>query len=174
MEDIKNGERHAIGSQIIRSLKARTDVRRSLVEKIADWVAGFFGSITFLVVNLVWFSLWILINLNLIPGFPPFDPFPFGLLTMIVSLEAIVLSIFVLISQHRVAAVDELREEVDLQVDLITEQELTKLMHIAVLLARKNGIDLSKDGELEKMLKPLPQERIETILKKEISPKLSQ
>ena len=165
-------EEYPTGSQIVQSLKARTDLRRSFIEKATDLITSIFSSVTFLIFNLVWFLLWIAVNLNLIPGVPVFDPFPFGLLTMMVSLEAIVLSIFVLISQNRVAAVDELREEIDLQVNLITEQELTKLMHIAVLIAKKNGIDLSKDGELEKMLDPLPKERIEKTLQKEISPNL--
>ena len=166
------GEDYAIGSQIVRSLKARTDLRRSFTEKSADEITGILSSIPFLIINLAWFLLWIITNLNLIPGVVAFDPFPFGLLTMVVSLEAIILSIFVLISQNRVAAVDQLREEIDLQVNLITEQELTKLMNIVALIAEKNGIDLSKDRELGKMLKPLPKERIERTLQREISPNL--
>ena len=168
MKEYNNRQTQESSRQIITSLKAKTDARRSIPEKIADLTTNAFGSITFLIINITLFFLWILINLNLIPGIAPFDVFPFGLLTMIVSLEAIVLSIFVLISQNRASAVDDLRSEIDLQVDLITEQELTKLMHVVYRMAEKNGIDLSKDAELARMLKPLPKEKIEKSLKKQI------
>src|SRR6476661_7334393 len=95
----------------------------SLVERVADWIAWFSGSMTFLSLNLVWFLLWILINTTDI-GIRQFDPFPFGLLTMIVSLEAIFLSIFVLISQNRQAAKDRIKSEGDYRVNLKAELEI--------------------------------------------------
>ena len=170
MQEHENEQIEGSSRQIITSLKAKTDARRSISEKIADSTTNAFGSIPFLVINITLFFLWIIINLNLIPRITPFDPFPFGLLTMIVSLEAIVLSIFVLISQNRASTIEDLRSEIDLQVDLITEQELTKLMQIVSLMAQKNGIDLSQDKELTKMLKPLPREKIERALEKQIFP----
>ena len=170
MQVHENEQIEGSSRQIITSLKAKTDARRSIPEKIADSTTNAFGSIPFLVINITLFSLWIIINLNLIPGITPFDPFPFGLLTMIVSLEAIVLSIFVLISQNRASTIDDLRSEIDLQIDLITEQELTKLMHMVALMAEKNGIDLSQDKELTEMLKPLPREKIERSLEEQIFP----
>jgi uncharacterized membrane protein len=87
---------------------------------------------------------------------------------MIVSLEAIFLSIFVLLSQKRSAKIDALREEVDLQIDIITEQELTKIMHLLVKLLEKNGIDTSKDLELQEMLKQLNTSKIEKVLEQQI------
>ena len=171
MEVHKNGQIDQSSKQIITSLKSKIDAKRSVSEKVADSATGAFGSIPFLFINIALFSLWIIINLNLISGIVPFDLFPFGLLTMIVSLEAIVLSIFVLISQNRAATVDDLRSEIDLQVDLVTEQELTKLMHIVTAMAEKNGIDLSNDKELDRMLKPLPKEKIEKTLEQQILPK---
>ncbi len=154
--------------RIIKSLKAKADARRGLAEIVADWMTNTLGSIWFLALNVLWFVLWILINISAIPGVPSFDPFPFGLLTMIVSLEAIILAIFVLISQNRAAQVDDLREEIDLQVDIITEQELTKLIHMTSILMEKNGIDLSADRELQAMIKPTNVDRIEKILEKQI------
>lgn len=154
--------------RIIRSLKAKADAKRTRAEAIADWMTARLGSIYFLVANGVWFTLWILINIGAISGIAPFDPFPFGLLTMIVSLEAIILAIFVLISQNRSAQVDDLREEIDLQVDIITEEELTKLMKMTKILMEKNGIDLSNDKELQAMLKPANVSKIEKILEKQV------
>ncbi len=154
--------------EIIRSLKERQDAKRSRSEKIADLVTAKFGSIAFLTINLVWFAVWIVINLNLIPGVAAFDPFPFGLLTMIVSLEAIALAIFVLISQNRSGKIADLREEIDLQVDMLTERELTKLMHLTCAIAEKQGIDLSKDQELKKMLEPTSMSKIEHALEVQV------
>lgn len=154
--------------RIIRSLKAKAAAKRTLSEKIADWMTQTFGSIPFLLLNAVWFLVWILANVGLIPMFKPFDPFPFGLLTMIVSLEAIILAIFVLISQNRASSVDDLREEIDLQVDIITEQELTKLMAMVSELMKKNEIDISKDETLTSMLQPTNMAKIEKALEKQV------
>jgi uncharacterized membrane protein len=153
--------------RVIRSLKQEQDEKRSLPEKIADWMTAAFGSVTFLVINILWFTIWIMINTGLIPGVRPFDEFPFGLLTMIVSLEAIILAIFVLISQNRAAKVADLREEIDLQVDILTEEEITKLMHMVSLLLEKQGIDISGDSELQEMLKPADMRSIEKTLSKQ-------
>ena len=120
------------------------------------------------ILNIIVFIVWILINTNQIQSISPFDPFPFSLLTTIVSLEAIMLAIFVLISQNRSMKVDDLREEVHLQINLISEREITKLGKMMVLLLEKHGIDLSDDPELKKMLKPVSEEEIERRLEKEI------
>lgn len=149
---------------IIRSLKARQDEKRTRAEKMADFMTGLFGSIPFLLLNVVWFVL----NLNLIPGIKPFDPFPFGLLTMIVSLEAIVLAIFVLISQNRSSKIADLREEIDLQVDMLTERELTKVMHLVCAIAEKQGINTESDQELQTMLEPTSMSKIEHALEQQV------
>ncbi len=87
---------------------------------------------------------------------------------MIVSLEAIVLAIFVLISENRSSRIADLREEIDLQVDMLTERELTKLMHVVCAIAKKQGIDLSEDKELEIMLEPTSVSKIEHALEVQI------
>lgn len=89
-------------------------------------------------------------------------------MTTIVSLEAIILSIFVLISQNRGSKIDDLREEIDLQVDIITESEVTKLLLLVVRLLQKNGVDISSDKELEEMLKPINEAKIEKSLEKQV------
>ncbi len=118
--------------KIIKSLKAKANAKRTIFEKFADFSTSVAGSFSFLLLNLLWFLGWILINTNTIsvPGIVAFDPFPFGLLTMIVSLEAIALAILVLISQNRASKIDDIREEIDLQVNVTAEQEITKIPFI--------------------------------------------
>ncbi|MEK7071623.1 MAG: DUF1003 domain-containing protein [Patescibacteria group bacterium] len=162
------GENEEPRRKIFRSIKAKADAKRTTVERMADWMTSHFGSITFLLLNVFVFLVWILINTNQIKGITAFDPFPFGLLTTIVSLEAIFLAIFVLISQNRNSKVDDLREETHLQVNLIAEKEITKLMKMLAILLERQGVDLSQDPELKKLLKPISEEEIEKRLEKEI------
>jgi uncharacterized membrane protein len=152
------------GRRMIHSLKARADAKRTTPQRLADWMSDACGSNAFLVANVVWFAAWALWNTNAVPGLAPFDPFPFGLLTMIVSLEAILLSIFVLIAQNRSARVDQLRQEIDLQVNLIAEDELTKLLCLVAKIAEKQGIDVAGDPELQQMLTPTNVEKIERVI----------
>lgn len=164
----KKSQRMMESRRIIKSLKAAADAKRSLSERFADWMTRTFGSVTFLLINAAVFLLWLAVNTNQIPALPSFDPYPFGLLTTIVSLEAIILSVFVLISQKRASKVDDLRQEVDLQVDIITEEEITKLMRMIAMLMEKNGIDMSKDEELSGMLMPTNIEKIKRNLEKQV------
>lgn len=152
----------------IESFEAHANTDRTLSEKIADFMTSHLGSMGFLFVNIVWFFCWILINTGLIPGIPVFDPFPFGLLTMIVSLEAIFLAIIVLISQNRAAKIDDLRDEIDLHINTIAEEEITKSIELLILLLKKNNIDVSDDLELKQMLEPTNKENIQQSLKKQI------
>ena len=131
-------------------------------------MTAIFGSTWFLLANAVWFVVWIVSNAW--PGVVPFDPFPFGMLTMVVSLEAIFLSIFVLIAQNRSARIDELRAEVDLEVNTIAETELTKLLEIVAELAKRHGVDVESDGELQAMIAPTNIAAIEEELRAQIAP----
>ena len=110
--------------------------------------------------HVVWFAGWILANTGAL-GIRPFDPFPFGLLTLIVSLEAIFLSIFVLMAQSRESTVAELREEVSLQVVLRMEEEVTKTLQLVAGLYTRLGQQVSEDPELREMLGPLDADEIE-------------
>ncbi len=155
----------------IRSFKAKADAKRTASEKFADLLTVKFGTVTFLTLNFVWFTVWILINTNMIPGIEPFDPFPFGLLTMIVSLEAIGLAIIVLISQNREARVSELREEIDLQLNTISESEVSKLIGLMAILLEKQGVNIDADPELKKMLKPIDSAEMVRQLEEELASK---
>ncbi len=97
------------------------------VQRIADVAAAFSGTITFLFVHIAWFALWILVNLELLPLTKPFDPYPFGLLTMVVSLEAIFLSCMVLISQNRQASKDRIRSDAEYDANIRAGLEVTQL-----------------------------------------------
>jgi uncharacterized membrane protein len=155
-------------ASVRKSLKARADAKRGLGERIADATTRFFGSMGFLVANCIWFALWIIINLGIFPSVPVFDPFPFGLLTMVVSLEAIILAIIVLISQNRAARIADVREEVALQVEEISEEEITKLLQLMVKLLHHHGINVSQDAELDLMLEPTDTEKLTEDLEKEV------
>jgi uncharacterized membrane protein len=139
----------------VRSLKANADSKRSYAEKFADWITSASGSISFLVVNVFVFAGWILANVGAIPGITPFDPYPFGFLTMCVSLEAIVLAIIVLISQNRDARIGDIREEIDLNINRIAETEITQIIKMLSLVLEKQGIDTKDDKVLQRMLRPL-------------------
>ena len=158
-----------VSRKLAHGLKAEFDSRRTLLEQAADRLTSIFGSMPFLLLNVTWFAIWIVININLIPGIQPFDPFPFGFLTMVVSLEAIFLAIVVLVSQNRAAKVDDLRQEVMLQINMLTEEELTKMMNMLSLLLQKQGIDMSDDVELKTMLAPTNVEKIEQALEDQMN-----
>lgn len=126
-------------NEIVRkNTAAIVDMQRKIAEarsvggRISDAITDFTGSMAFVFIHVIWFGLWVLLNVGLIhiPYVSEFDPFPFGLLTMLVSLEAIFLSTFVLISQNRLAAASEKRAELDLQVNLLAEQKATKVLEM--------------------------------------------
>ena len=111
--------------RVARNINEELEIQTSPMDRVADLIAAFSGSILFLVLNAAWFIGWILWNVA--PALPHFDPYPFGFLTMVVSLEAIFLSIFVLISQNRQAAKDHLRADAEYEVNLKAELEISHL-----------------------------------------------
>ena len=135
----------------INSFEAGQLKNQSLVIKVADWLTSAFGSISFFTINALVFTVWIIANLGYISQIPVFDPYPFILLTMVVSLEAIFLSIIVLMSQNKQSQISTLREELDMQVNLIAEREITMTLKILKLMANKMNLKI-KDTELEEMI----------------------
>jgi uncharacterized membrane protein len=107
------------------------DEKLTTVQRIADVLADFSGRFSFLLVHCAWFAAWILVNTDLVPGMHPYDPYPFGLLTMIVSLEAIFLSCMVLISQNRQAAKERIRSDAEYEANIRAGLEVTQL-HVKV------------------------------------------
>ncbi len=121
--------------------------QRTPEQRLADAITSFSGRMVFVYIHIVWFSLWILLNSGLFET-QPFDPFPYGLLTMIVSLEAIFLATFVLISQNRMGELSEQRADLDLHIDLLTEYELTRVLQMLDAIQEKLGIGNQADPEL--------------------------
>jgi CRP/FNR family cyclic AMP-dependent transcriptional regulator len=113
-------------TRVSRNVNEEMEVHSTALQKIADGIAWFSGSMPFLMINGGWFVIWIIINTFPL-GIPAFDPYPFGLLTMIVSLEAIFLSCFVLISQNRQAEKDRVRSDIEYEVNIKAELEVAHL-----------------------------------------------
>src|SRR5207302_1717396 len=113
-------------TRVSRNVNEEVEDQLTMIERAADWIAWFSGSMPFLILNTAWFLAWILIN-SFDLGIRQFDPYPFGLLTMIVSLEAIFLSIFVLISQNRQAEKDRVRSNIEYEVNIKAELEIAHL-----------------------------------------------
>jgi uncharacterized membrane protein len=110
------------------------------------------GSMPFLVFHVVWFAVWFLINLRALPGVSPFDPFPFGILTLIVSSEGVFLAIFILISQNRMARQSDKRAHLDLQVSILSEQEMTMMLRMQQRLCEHLGVEVDNVKEEAKQL----------------------
>lgn len=123
---------------------------RSRGEKVSDVFTRFMGSMNFVVFHLVWMSSWFLINLGAIPGIEPFDPFPFGILTLIVSAEGVFLAIFVLISQNRMGRLANQRSHLNLQISLLAEQETTKILQRLKAISDHLGI-AETDEEIRRL-----------------------
>jgi uncharacterized membrane protein len=129
------------------NLRLKTAREQGLQDRIADVITSFSGRMIFVYVHIVWFSVWILLNTGMF-GIQPFDPFPYGLLTMVVSLEAIFLSTFVLISQNRLSQEAEHRADLDMHIGLLTEHELTRVLFMLDTIQDKLGIENDENSEL--------------------------
>lgn len=124
---------------------------RALRDRIADAIANFSGTITFVLLHLAWFLLWALINTGVIDFIPAFDPYPFQLLAMLVSLEAVLLSTFVLIKQNRMGARADRRSHLDLQINLLSEKEVTKVIQMLERISTRLGIEDNLDQETREL-----------------------
>lgn len=113
-------------TRVSRNANEEMEGHSTTLQRITDWIAWFSGSMLFLVVNGAWFTTWIVLN-TLHVGVPAFDPYPFNFLTMTVSLEAIFLSCFVLISQNRQAEKDRVRSDIEYEVNIKAELEIAHL-----------------------------------------------
>ena len=130
---------HANIESILRHEERRRR-HHPLAYRLVERIARFCGTMAFLWINVAWFIGWVVVN-----QFVPFDPYPFTLLLLFVSLEAIILSILILISQNMSAADSERRHHLDLQINLLNEREMTAMLRLAIVMADRLGI-----GEEEK------------------------
>src|SRR5918992_1093258 len=160
--------RRFVANRAFGAIKAQHAANRTVMQTLADRLNDLASSPRFLAVHAVWFTLWIFWNVGAF-GLRPFDPFPFGLLTLVVSLEAIFLSIFILMAQKRESAIAELREELGLQVNLRIEEEVTKTLQLVTGLYTRLGHVMGADPELHDMLGPLDIASIERELLEQIA-----
>lgn len=137
--------------KIIKSFKCRYNADQKWYDRFADFMTVKFGTIWFFTLNLLWFLIWVIWNADFIPGLPKFDPYPHNFLTMIVSLEAIFLSIIVLISQNRQSNIADMRDEIDFNINVRAEQEITKILNLVDRIDRKLTPDIIDDQELLEM-----------------------
>ena len=136
----------------IAEMEQQLEQRKSRIDRIAGAVGAFAGSMTFIGLHLVWFTLWFLVNTHHVPGFQAFDPYPFILLSMTVSIEAVLLSTFVLMKQNQMQTRTDRRDQLNLQIDLLTEKELTKALQLLRALCVKLDIgEPLEDAELSEM-----------------------
>ena len=145
--------------EAILERRREEDRRKTLQERIADGITRFTGSMRFVYLHLALFGLWIVINLGWVPGVPRFDP-SFVVLAMVASVEAIFLSTFVLISQNRMAALADKRADLDLQVSLLSEHEITRLITLVQAMAERMGIEQAGDPELPELAQDVAPERV--------------
>ncbi len=156
-----------IRRHLFRTLEAKSLRSRSWSTRIADQMTIWCSRPSFLYLNIAVFVGWIIVNTGLIPAIPVFDPYPFGFLTMSVSLEAIVLSIFVLVSQNRAAQIATLREEMHLRINLIAEREITKTLELLAEMRQHMGIK-KRDPELDQMLEEINMLNIEHSIEQQL------
>lgn len=157
-------------SQLVHSFEAKEKKKRSWSQKVADTLTGYFGSLGFLGLNAAVFTFWIVTNSGFNPFIPVFDPYPYVLLITVVSLEAILLTTIVLMSQKRQAQVGTLRDELQLQVQLITEREITKILELTYEELKKKGVKID-DAELKEMLQTVNTSFIEHKLEEQLGKK---
>jgi uncharacterized membrane protein len=145
--------------QALAERRKREESRASLQERIAEAVTRFTGSMLFVYIHLVAFGFWIVANLGWIPGVAQWDP-SFVVLAMFASVEAIFLSTFVLISQNRMAVSDAKRADLDLQISLLAEHEITKVATLLAAVADKLGVEAIDDREIAEISRNVAPEAV--------------
>jgi uncharacterized membrane protein len=127
--------------------------QRTWADRLGDSIAGFVGTMNFVLCHVVGFVLWAVVNAGIVPGIKPFDPYPYILLTMLVSMEGVLVAVFVLMKQNRMSRRADQRDHLNLQIDLLSEKEITKMLELQRLICRRLGIDVDRDAEVEEFSK---------------------
>lgn len=143
---------------LAEGLKSRIEFGKSPADRIADALTQSFGTVSFLLINIFFFAFWFLANFGYL-GIGEFDPYPFNLLTMVVSLEAIFLAIIVLMSQNRAGKIADIRQKMDFEIDVVAEREITKIIQLLEALHKHNGLKID-DVQLREMEREVDLEAI--------------
>jgi uncharacterized membrane protein len=143
----------------LQERRQRDEATATLEEHIAGAITRFSGTMKFVYAHVVLYGFWILANLGFVPGVPKFDP-SFVILAMVASVEAIFLSTFILITQNRMSAAADKRAELDLQISLLAEHELTKLAALLSAIAERLGVQTDVDPEVEEIKEDVAPEAV--------------
>ncbi len=139
-------------------------------ERAADFIAGFAGTIQFVILHVVFIGLWIVLNARVVPFVAPWDPYPFGLLGLVISLEAILLSTFVLMKQNRMGYRADQRAKLDLQINLLAEREMTLVLQMLHRISTRLGVRPA-GGEIEELSEETPIEALATEIQEKAPPR---
>ena len=145
--------------EAMRGQRAREEAEASWGEKLAARITAFSGSLSFVFLHLALVAAWVAVNLGWVPGAPRFDP-TFVILATVASVEAIFLSTFVLISQNRIAAIADKRADLDLQINLLAEYEITQLVKLTTAMADHLGLDKARDPQLTQISQEVAPEAV--------------
>jgi uncharacterized membrane protein len=140
------------GIREIAEMEKRNQDARSRIDRFSGAITNLAGSAAAIVIHTIWFTLWILINVHAVPGIGAFDPFPFSFLTMVVSLEAIFLTLFVLISQNRMSQESDRRARLDLEINILAERETTMILRMLNEISGHLKTDGGTRSEFEELL----------------------
>jgi uncharacterized membrane protein len=143
----------------LQARRSKEEREATVEERVADAITRFAGSMRFVYLHLFIFGFWLVGNVGLLPVLRPWDP-SFVILAMIASVEAIFLSTFVLISQNRMAAAADKRADLDLQISLLAEHELTRLVGIVATMAERQGIPTNTDPEIQEAKRDIAPEAV--------------
>jgi uncharacterized membrane protein len=152
--------------EAVRKLDEEFTQRRTFSDRIADAIGGFTGSLKFVVIHAIWISAWLLWN-SLAPDSWRWDPFPFILLSVMVSCEAIFLSTFVLMKQNRMSKREDLRAQLDLQINLLSEREMTLVLQLLQRISTRLGVRLS-GNEIDELTEETSVEALATELRESL------
>lgn len=140
--------------------RGRFEERKTFEQRVADAITKFAGSMWSVYAHGLLYGGWILLNTGIVPGVKPWDPFPFVMLAMAASVEAIFLSTFVLISQNRMGELADRRADLDLQINLLSEHEITRLLDVSVAIANKLGVEVPEREEVDALRQPVAPEKV--------------
>ena len=155
--------------EALRRRRAQEEAQAAFEERLASAITRFTGSLYFVYVHAAIYGFWIVANLRWVPGLAPWDP-TFVILAMVASVEAIFLSTFILITQNRMAAAADRRAELDLQVSLLAEAEITKLVELVSLIAERMELPASEQQEIEEMKQRVAPEAVLDAIEEEGRP----
>jgi uncharacterized membrane protein len=152
--------------EAVRKMEEEFSRTRTLSDRIVDVVGGFSGSLKFVLIHAVIFGAWI--GWNALFGFRRFDPFPFLLLSLVVNLEAIFLSTFVLMKQNRMSKREDMRAHLDLQINLLSEREMTLVLQLLQRISTRLGVRLTTN-EIEELSSETSIEELASQLRENLS-----